>query len=505
MLKLTPAIRLSIGLVFLTISLLIVAHGLGFTPDQSKVKIKNRQQLGESIALQTTLALKRNDRSVVESYLAQAVAQHDIINSIALRNSNGSIQYETGGHGQFWGDWQSAKSTPTHLQVPILVNGVKHSTLQISYVSLADESAYWFGISHFFWLIAFICCFGFVAFWFYIKRVLKHLDPSSVVPARVRNALDIMAEGVLIMDKRGQVVLANQSICSSLSISESKVLGKHIGGLGWVDKESGSTELPWDKALRAGEQEVGACLVNTIFGKDITFSVRAVPIFAGGGRSIGVIASFDDVTELEEKNRLLEQMVADLKENKKSLQDMDKKLKFLASRDPLTNCYNRRSMLSRLDGFFEQSNNPGHHFSLVLIDVDNLKHVNDRYGQAVGDDVLRGVAEMITLSVRPGDILARFEGEEFCLLLPKTTINEAQHLAEKCRQRIESDHIAGVSVSVSLGLASSEMSAQSANGLINKADTALFESKLLGGNTVTGWDTSLETDISNVVQKAVGA
>lgn len=489
MIKLTPAIRLSLGLVFLTISILIVAQGLGLTPGQKEGIIAGRQQLAENIALQTTLALKQNEELLLRAYFNQSVKLHPAMQSIALRKLDKSLIYATPDHEAYWGDYAADLSTPTHLKIPLQFGGVKKAILEISFAPLSEESNLWLGIPHFIWLIIFVCLSGFIAFLIYIKRVLQHLDPSSVVPTRVRNALNVMAEGVLILDKREQIVLVNEALSAKLGIPESAMIGRRASDLGWRrEGKHSSAAMPWFIAQETNQKQVGARLSLYAANRYLVFRVNAVPIKDGKGKSLGIIASFDDVTELEEKSQLLEQMIKDLTEKQKDIEHKNKELNYLASRDPLTNCYNRRSLFTHLDSYFKKRGPEDNEYSLIMADIDLFKNINDCHGHSTGDEVIRGLAETLLFNIRPGDIVARFGGEEFCILLPHTSPERAYAIAEMCRKKIESKTISGLKITSSFGVSSVLYGATTSNELISQADEALYESKREGRNRTTLWD-----------------
>jgi diguanylate cyclase (GGDEF)-like protein len=128
--------------------------------------------------------------------------------------------------------------------------------------------------------------------------------------------------------------------------------------------------------------------------------------------------------------------------------------------------------------------------AILLVDIDHFKHVNDRFGHLVGDDVLRAVAGGLTDGLRPRDFVGRFGGEEFVILLAGTDADQARHTAERIR-----DHIAGVSVdasarhhdvrvTISIGVAAFPESGHSVHELLDAADTALYAAKHAGRNCV---------------------
>lgn len=126
-----------------------------------------------------------------------------------------------------------------------------------------------------------------------------------------------------------------------------------------------------------------------------------------------------------------------------------------------------------------------------MADIDHFKRVNDTYGHNVGDEVIKGVAKIIREALRKGDIVARFGGEEFCIILPNVDTDRAMALAETIRARVQGAVFADVSVTASFGVSSLRFNAKDPKELIAQADTALYESKHNGRNQCTLWHKAL--------------
>jgi diguanylate cyclase (GGDEF)-like protein len=152
-----------------------------------------------------------------------------------------------------------------------------------------------------------------------------------------------------------------------------------------------------------------------------------------------------------------------------------------AIRDPLTGLYNRRFLLEALEKEVQRSARYGSEASLVIFDVDDFKLVNDRFGHAAGDDVLRAVGRLAEAHIRPADSFARIGGEEFALLLPETSQLEALLVAERVRTAIGREKILGDrKITVSGGIASCPSDAGEAEQLQRLADGALYFAKRNG-------------------------
>jgi diguanylate cyclase (GGDEF)-like protein len=171
----------------------------------------------------------------------------------------------------------------------------------------------------------------------------------------------------------------------------------------------------------------------------------------------------------------------------RNTQARNRELDYLASRDPLTNCYNRRILYQNFNKSFDTEEKPSQ-YSVILADIDSFKAVNDTYGHAVGDMVLQGVAKIMLDNTKEEDTVARFGGEEFCILLPNSSHQAAEQLAENIRQVIESSRFESLAVTCSFGVASLNLEDETDMSLIERADMALYQSKYLGRNRVSIWE-----------------
>jgi len=173
----------------------------------------------------------------------------------------------------------------------------------------------------------------------------------------------------------------------------------------------------------------------------------------------------------------------------KELMETNKRLELLSITDGLTKLHNHRFFQDELSRAFDESQRYERPLSLAMIDIDFFKKINDTYGHAVGDDVLKRVAEVFRTSVRSTDLVARYGGEEFAVMMPETTLQDGMTFAEKILDLIETTPLqtqAGpLRATVSIGVASVPHSRiHSAKDLIVAADRALYRAKKGGRNQV---------------------
>lgn len=275
--------------------------------------------------------------------------------------------------------------------------------------------------------------------------------------------------------------------------------------------------------LKAKEQE--ACLIiirgtpqghryfltqeNMIIGREVTVEISVVD--QGISRKHAQISKIADkvfITDLGSANGTL---VNDKKLPPKEPKELQKEdmiklgnsiLKFLpageletlfygnlglaANTDPLTKTYNKRYLLEALDAEFKRAKALHSDFTLLFLDLDHFKKVNDTYGHDAGDFVLREFAQLIRTQLRTKDIFARYGGEEFIILMGNTNATDAAEVAEKMRASVELHPFIyegkRIPVTSSMGLAELETGIESATTLLKRADQALYEAKKTGRN-----------------------
>lgn len=171
----------------------------------------------------------------------------------------------------------------------------------------------------------------------------------------------------------------------------------------------------------------------------------------------------------------------------------------ISARDSLTGLYNRLYVMEKIDSEMNRSVRHGFPVSLLMLDIDHFKRVNDSFGHSAGDGVLRSVAQVLLDSCRVYDVPSRYGGEEFCVVLPETRVGNTTVVAERIRERLAAHRFEvgadSVIVTASIGIAGID-SAESEGivspaTLIDRADRALYSAKHLGRNRVELWDVAM--------------
>ncbi len=166
----------------------------------------------------------------------------------------------------------------------------------------------------------------------------------------------------------------------------------------------------------------------------------------------------------------------------------NRELAELAVTDELTRVPNRRAFTARATQEMARARRYGHTLSVMMIDVDHFKEINDRHGHSTGDEILRTVADILVDALRETDLLARLGGDEFALLLPETPAAGARVLADRLRQAVENAQIHAsakpVPVTFSCGIASYDACDRNLEAVIERADRALYRAKRAGRNRI---------------------
>jgi diguanylate cyclase (GGDEF)-like protein len=180
--------------------------------------------------------------------------------------------------------------------------------------------------------------------------------------------------------------------------------------------------------------------------------------------------------------------ITELKNSENKLLAAKKYAEELANKDALTSLNNRRAFFKLGNLVFKQAVRFQHSVSVIMIDIDHFKNINDNYGHSAGDYILREISNLLQTTIREIDILARIGGEEFALVLPETNIDDAHQLAERIRQRISDEKILykdeTLHITSSLGISSCTVTNQSLEDMLIKADDALYIAKKKGRNQV---------------------
>lgn len=246
-------------------------------------------------------------------------------------------------------------------------------------------------------------------------------------------------------------------------------------------------------ALKRGKQHINDHSTGTLICMHQTGSAATfeVPMMARGQVHGLLVLSRQDESAIQEIRKVgrVARALADSMSLALSNISLREKLRTQSLRDPLTGLYNRRYMEDALERYTSLSERTGSATTVVMIDLDNFKRLNDDHGHAKGDAVLRDVASQLMTALQPSDVVARYGGEELIVILPNCGLTDAESKAEMLRLRIEAlSNVHGVSVSASFGIATIPETSTSAADVIPMADAALYSAKRSGKNCIVSAD-----------------
>jgi PAS domain S-box-containing protein len=311
-----PRARITLGLVGIMTSLILLAFFLHIVPDRHSAILSGRAALAESIAIYSTALIKSAKVVAANSQRLKSdfnllVDRNEDLRSLALRHTGGQLLVSTTGHDGAWVPMQGSYSRDAQVRVPIWAGQQQWGQLELRFEPLAGESDWNLLRNPMLQLVLFMGLIGFLVYYLYLGRVLRQLDPSQAIPGRVRSALDTMAEGLLILDRKEQIVLANQAFSDMIDKPADKLIGYRAGELPWVNLEGGTVsraDRPWVEALNSGKIKKDSTIrLKLQDGTSRTFKTNCSPVLGEKGKYAGVLVSFDDITELEEKEQALRQ------------------------------------------------------------------------------------------------------------------------------------------------------------------------------------------------------
>jgi len=288
-----------------------------------------------------------------------------------------------------------------------------------------------------------------------------------------RTLFETVPQGIVYQDLQGRITAANPAAQRILGLSLNQMQGLDSMDPRWKAMQEDGSEFPGEKHPAMVALRTGQPVHDVLMGVQVPergqawLLVNAVPLLKQGALD-RVYASFEDITQRVLLGREVERQ---------------------ARTDELTGVASRRSILARLNAEFERLHrHPDRRCALLALDLDHFKLVNDRHGHAAGDAVLVHVVAVALKTVRAVDALGRTGGEEFLIVAPDTSLEEAGHLAERLRQQVAESPAslgaASVAVTLSIGVSVIAPGDASAETALARADRALYSAKALGRDRV---------------------
>ena len=288
---------------------------------------------------------------------------------------------------------------------------------------------------------------------------IYRLDAFSIVPVARAQLVEWMREAILVFDAELRIADANPAAL--------RLFGKDVLGKGLRSEGRERAALPMAVVRAAASLNKGVFDLAGAEGETYHYAVDAIEL-PGHQLSRGRLVVIRDETELREALFRVEQ---------------------LARKDPLTCLSNRRGFMEAAHTVFRSAERYDESITAAMFDLDHFKGVNDSYGHAVGDAVLAAFARIIESELRGADVAGRIGGEEFALILPKTTLDGGLAVCDRIRKNLSNHKFTDArgstfSVTVSVGIAESTGMHQTLEELLSAADTALYIAKSSGRNRI---------------------
>jgi len=253
--RLNARFFVSMGLVSLLASVMLLAMYLGYIPDNDATIRQGRATLAETIAVSTSVLIGQEDVKSAEAVLKFVVKRNPDLLSAAVVKADGESVAIIGDHTQHWQALEGGISTDAQIQVPILSGGERWGRVELRFQPLQQPGIMGFVREPRLQMVAFVMIVSMVAFYFYLGRVLRQLDPSRAIPGRVRAALDTLAEGLLVVDPKGYIVLANLAFSRVVGQSADSLIGKQTSAFAWTGADGAELKgdsQPWSGTLHDG-------------------------------------------------------------------------------------------------------------------------------------------------------------------------------------------------------------------------------------------------------------
>jgi diguanylate cyclase (GGDEF)-like protein/PAS domain S-box-containing protein len=336
-------------------------------------------------------------------------------------------------------------------------------------------------------LVAMIAMIGIIA----RRRATKALNDALEQLHLQIEALNAAANAVVISDREGRCIWVNPAFTSITGYSSEEIVGEKLSKLkSGVQDEAFYRDL-W-QTIMDGKIWNGEIINKNKQGQLYTEEMTIAPVRNKRGEITHFIAIKQDISERKRNNVDLIEANRLLKFQMEEIQCLQEELREQAIRDPLTNLYNRRFLDETLERELAHARREEKTICIAMIDVDNFKGFNDRYGHKAGDLILKSLGDILLANTRRSDVGCRYGGEEFAVVMPDANLSDARKRAQQWRKafQLSQNSFNGqeLQATVSIGVASFPEHGENGDAVLNAADKALYESKRRGKNRVTVYE-----------------
>jgi diguanylate cyclase (GGDEF)-like protein/PAS domain S-box-containing protein len=303
----------------------------------------------------------------------------------------------------------------------------------------------------------------------------------DVVPVARNTMIERMADGVLVLDAQDHLVDFNSAAQVIFGIRQEDL---------WTPYQTALSRWPeiitlLENPARPEETEI------TNEDQKKVFDLRLTPLKDNLSRVYGLLVVIRDISDRKQAEEALQKANYQMKNQLREISELQATLHEQANRDSLTQLYNRRFLEDALEREFLLAQRYSQSLSIVLIDIDHFKSINDTYGHSAGDECLVKLAQIMRQHFRKSDIICRYGGEEFLIVLPDSNTDLSAQRIEALRQFVENTTFQSgmqeIRLTISSGIATFQDHGGNSAEIIRKADHALYMSKQAGRNRTTVW------------------
>jgi signal transduction histidine kinase len=305
----SPLVWISFGLTSLTLSVMLAGDALvDLVPNHDRQDFEYRRDVAEALAIQYSALAEHHQVETIKLSMERFAQRNNEIRSLALVLQSGEIFAQIGDHAHIWVQPSGDSSSLEFLQVPIFAGDQSWGVLQVAFRKTDLSEVERFLNDPWVRFLAFVSVIGFIGYLVFMKRTLRQLDPSGIVPTRVKAALDALTQGVVMIDTRDLIVLTNETFSRAVGKSVTALIGTDLGAIAWKfsDSTEALTVYPWTRAIMDKQSQDNISLfLPGEGGASKKFIVTTVPIMDDGSTVRGALVSFHDVTELDRANSQL--------------------------------------------------------------------------------------------------------------------------------------------------------------------------------------------------------
>ncbi|MBK7316594.1 diguanylate cyclase [Candidatus Villigracilis affinis] len=323
-----------------------------------------------------------------------------------------------------------------------------------------------------------------------ILRDITERKQTELRLLQLHKAVEQSPVSVLITNLQGNIEYVNPHFTKLTGYGLGEVIGKNPRIIQSGDTSPETYDEMW-KTIRSGKVWRGEVWNKKKNGDPYCEVEIIAPVIDNDGTIVNYIAIKEDVTAQKESEVKLREAYDKLEEQMSEIQALQSDLREQAIRDPLTKLHNRHYLKETLHRELSRAMREQYPVSFLLLDIDHFKHVNDTYGHAAGDFVLRDLADHLAEFTRTGDIVCRYGGEEFLVAFPNTKEQDAFLIADRLRASVQEStiyvdrHV--ISITVSAGISEFPTHGQYEALILESADKALYHAKYNGRNQVVLW------------------